>query len=107
MSFSYSIPFDRMRSALRAPLRSLTGARQTAADKRLAARIADLFDQVELTDADSVSVYVRNESVVATGVVHSVAERDLVVQAILRIPGVRRVVSRIHVVGYSEAGRES
>lgn len=107
MSFSYSIPFDRMRRALRAPLRSMTGDRRTAADKRLAARIADLFDQVELRDADAVSVYVRNESVVVTGVVHSDAERDLVIQVILRIPGIRRVASRIHVVGHSDAGQES
>ncbi len=103
MPFAHSIPFARLRRALDGPLRTVTRDRRTAADCRLASRIADLFDQVPLTDAESVSAYVRNESVVLTGVVYSAAEQDMVVELVRRVPGVDRVVSRIKVMSRSDA----
>lgn len=107
MLSSQTTAFGRLRRVVRRTLPWSAADRRTAADYRIASRIADLLGQVEFPDVDSVSFYVRNESVLVSGTVHSDAERDMVTGFVGRVPGVRRVVSRIAVEEHGQTHGES
>jgi osmotically-inducible protein OsmY len=81
---------------LRVPGQSV--ARQTAADRALAARIMRMLeDDLAISHVQGVLVFVRAGEVRLLGHLESEAEREFLVELIENQPGVKRVVDEVTV----------